>query len=141
VLRRFLTIVLAVGVLATGGMVFKSTPAKAAGMCQFPWQTDNGGYSTYQVKRIIQCAVAHYPVPGGQSKAMYIARRESRFDPYAVNPNGRFKGIYQQGITWWQGRYNTYGFSYLPNKILNARTNIIVSIRMVHRHGWGPWGG
>ena len=29
----------------------------------------------------------------------------------------------------------------LRDEILNARTNIIVSIRMVHRHGWGPWGG
>ena len=140
-LRRFLTIVLAVGVFATGGMMLKTTPAKAAGICEFPWQRRNGGYSTWQVKRIVRCAVAHYPVAGGERKALYIAWRESRYDPYAVNPNGRFKGIYQQGISWWSDRYHTYGFDYLKPKILNARTNIIVSIRMVHKHGWGPWGG
>jgi hypothetical protein len=141
VLRRFLTIVLSVGVIATGGIMLRTTPAKAAGVCEFPWQTKSGGYSEWQVKRIIKCAVAHYPVAGGAHKALYIAWRESRYDPYAVNPNGRFKGIYQQGISWWQTRYKTYGFRYLPDKILNARTNIIVSIRMAHQHGWGPWGG
>jgi hypothetical protein len=141
VLRRFLTITLAVGVLATGGAMLKTTPAKAAGICEYQWWDRNGGYHPWQVKRIIKCAVAHYPVPGGASKALYIARRESRFDPYAVNPNGRFKGIYQQGTSWWNDRYHTYGFQYLRPQILNARTNIIVSIRMAHRHGWGPWGG
>ena len=140
-LRRFLTIVLAAGVIASGGIMFNSTPASASGICEYPWWKSNGGYSVYQVKRIITCAVTHYPVTGGAHKALYIARRESRFNPYAVNPNGRFKGIYQQGTTWWQSRYNTYGFSYLRDRILNARTNIIVSIRMAHRHGWGPWGG
>jgi hypothetical protein len=141
VLRRFLTIVLSVGVIATGGLMFKSTPAHASGICEYPWWKKDGGYSVYQVKRTIRCAVAHYPVPGGANKAMYIAWRESRYDPYAVNPNGRFKGIYQQGTSWWQSRYHTYGFPYLRDHILNARTNNIVSIRMVHRHGWGPWGG
>jgi hypothetical protein len=141
VLRRFLTIVLAVGVIASGGFMFKSTPAHASGICEYQWWKRNGGYSVYQVKRTIRCAVAHYPVPGGTRKALYIAWRESRYDPYAVNPNGRYKGIYQQGISWWQGRYRTYGFPYLRDRILNARTNIIVSIRMAHRHGWAPWGG
>ena len=140
-IRRFLVIVLALGLLATGGVVFNSTPAKAAGICEFPWWEKDGGFNKWQVKHTIKCAVAHYPVPGGANKALYIAWRESRFNPYAVNPNGRFKGIYQQGITWWNDRYHTYGFDYLKNKILNARTNIIVSIRMAHRHGWGPWGG
>ena len=121
--------------------MLKTTPAKAAGICEYNWYEKNGGYNKWQVKRIIKCAVAHYPVPGGASKALYIARRESRFYPYAVNPNGRFKGIYQQGTSWWDDRYHTYGFRYLRPQILNARTNIIVSIRMVHRHGWGPWGG
>jgi hypothetical protein len=139
VLRRFLTIVLAVGVLATGGVMLKTTPAKAAGICEYKWWDPEGGYRPYAVKRIIRCAVDHYPVSGGAAKALYIARRESRFDPYATN--GRFKGVYQQGTTWWPDRYHTYGLSYLKNRILNARTNIIVSIRMAHRHGWGPWGG
>ncbi|HEY7282348.1 MAG TPA: hypothetical protein VID47_12230 [Actinomycetota bacterium] len=140
-LRRFLTIVLTAGVIATGGSLFKSTPAHASGICEFRWWKNNGGYSVTQVKRTIRCAVAHYPVPGGADKAMHIAWRESRYDPYAVNPNGQYKGIYQQGTEWWQSRYHTYGFPYLRDRILNARTNIIVSIRMVHRDGWGPWGG
>jgi hypothetical protein len=141
VLRRFLTIVLTVGVIATGGIMLKTTSAHAAGICEYPWWKKNGGYSTYQVKRIIKCAVVHYPVSGGAHKALYIAWRESRYDPYAVNPNGRFKGIYQQGVSFWKSRYHQYGYSWLRNQILNARTNIIVSIRMAHQHGWGPWGG
>jgi hypothetical protein len=140
VLRRSLTVVIAVGMLAAGGMTSRSTPAHASGICQFPWRTKHG-YNTWQVKRTIKCAVAHFPVSGGQRKALHIAWRESRFDPHAATPNGRFKGIYQQGVAWWPSRYRAYGFPYLLDNILNARTNIIVSIRMAHRHGWGPWGG
>jgi hypothetical protein len=140
VLRRFLVIVLGAALLVSGGVMSKSTPAKAmTGICAYQWWNKDTGFNRDAVKRTIRCAVAHYPVKGGASKALYIAWRESRFNPYATN--GSFKGVYQQGTTWWPDRYRTYGFSYLKNKILNARTNIIVSIRMAHRHGWGPWGG
>jgi hypothetical protein len=140
VLQRFLMIVLGTAVLVSGGVTLQATPAKAArGICAYQWRDRDTGYRPYAIKRIIKCAVAHYPVQGGARKALYIAWRESRFNPYVTN--GRFKGIYQQGTTWWPDRYHGYGFWYLRNKILNARTNIIVSIRMAHRHGWGPWGG
>lgn len=138
-LRRFLMVVLGTAVLVSGGVMLHAAPAKADGICAFHWWDRDTGFRPYAVKRIIKCAVAHYPVKGGAPKALYIAWRESRYNPYATN--GRFKGVYQQGTTWWPDRYQTYGFWYLRNRILNARTNIIVSIRMAHRHGWGPWGG
>jgi hypothetical protein len=125
--------------LLSGGAMLQAAQASASGICAYHWWDRDTGYRPYAVKRIIRCAVARYPVPGGARKALYIAWRESRFDPYVTN--GRFKGVYQQGTTWWPDRYQMYGSWYLRNKILNARTNVIVSIRMAHRTGWGPWGG
>ncbi len=63
-------------------------------MCAYHWWDRDTGYRPYAIKRIIKCAVAHYPVQGGARKALYIAWRESRFDPYATN--GSFKGVYQR---------------------------------------------
>jgi hypothetical protein len=141
VLKRFLMIVLSAALVLSGGTMFQSTAAQAntTGICAYQWWDRDTGYRPNAIKRIIRCAVAHYPVQGGARKALYIAWRESRFNPYVSN--GQFKGIYQQGTTWWPSRYRTYGFSYLRNRIHNARTNVIVSIRMAHAHGWGPWGG
>jgi hypothetical protein len=107
-----------------------------SGLCAIRWY-NNGSYDTWAIKRIIRCAVHHFPVPGGASRALYVAHRESRFDPYARN--GTNKGIYQQGKKFWPDRYRKFGFDYLKYNIYNARTNVIVSIRMVHRHGWGAW--
>ena len=100
-------------------------------LCAYDWRR-----STYQLKKMIRCAARHWRVPGGAHKALRVARCESRFNPRAYNPGG-YAGVYQQATDYWPGRSHTYGFH--DYSVFNGRANIMVSVRMAHRGGWGPW--
>jgi hypothetical protein len=111
---------------------FSQVPRK---ICRVDWRD-----GTWHVKKLIRCAVHRWSVPGGADKALYIANRESNFQPHAYNSYSGASGIYQHLRRYWPGRASTYGFH--GWSAFNARANIIVSIRMVHRLGsWQPWGG
>lgn len=102
------------------------------------------GLGTRAMRRTIWCMVNKYPVPGGVRKALYIADRESGDVHTATNSSSGACGIYQHIPTYWPGRYATYSpakFGPMPSSCYNGRTNIIVTILMVQRSGWGPWGG
>ncbi len=100
--------------------------------CRIDWQQ-----GSQQVKQLIRCAARRWQVPGGPDKAISVARCESRLSPKAYNPGG-YAGVYQQSMRYWKGRARDYGF---PDwSVYNGRANVIVSIRMAHRYGWGPWG-
>jgi hypothetical protein len=103
-------------------------------ICKVDWRK-----GTWHVKKLIRCAADHWDVPGGAAKALYIANRESHFDPDAYNASSGAKGIYQHLSRYWPGRAYTYGFKGFS--AYNARANIIVTMRMVKRDGWSPWGG
>ncbi|HEY6566516.1 MAG TPA: hypothetical protein VI341_03270 [Actinomycetota bacterium] len=104
-------------------------------ICRVDWRD-----GTWHVKKLIRCAVHRWSVPGGVAKALYIANRESNFHPRAYNSYSGASGIYQHLRRYWPGRATAYGFR--GSSAFNARANIIVSIRMVHRMGsWQPWGG
>jgi soluble lytic murein transglycosylase-like protein len=127
-------------VLAACLTIIPATLASAHGksavprkICNFDWQR-----SSFQVKRLIKCAARHWDVPGGAQKALAIAYRESRYDPNAYNSSGA-EGIYQHMRQYWPGRARIYGFP--RYSAFNGRANIIVTMRMVRRGGWGPWGG
>ena len=100
-------------------------------ICNYDWQK-----GTWQVKQLIRCAADYWKVPGGAVTALAIADRESHFHPNAYNPSG-CAGIFQQMLRYWPGRASAYGFA--GWSAFNARANIIVSMRMVARGGWGPW--
>ena len=100
-------------------------------VCDYDWKR-----STYQLKRLIRCAARRWEVAGGPDKAVSVARCESRFDPRAYNSNG-YAGVYQQATRYWRTRSSTYGFR--DYSVFNGRANIVVSVRMAHRGGWGPW--
>ena len=100
-------------------------------ICDFDWQR-----STYQVKRLIRCAARRWNVTGGPDKAIRVARCESRFDPDAYNSGG-YAGVYQQATRYWPSRATTYGFR--DYSVYNGRANVVVSVRMAHRTGWGAW--
>jgi hypothetical protein len=103
-------------------------PAK---ICNIDWRK-----GTWHVKQLIRCAATHWHVPGGADTALEIADRESQFRPRAYNSSG-CAGIYQHMLRYWPGRASDFGF---PGwSAFNARANIIVTIRMVKRFGWGPW--
>lgn len=98
-------------------------------------------WTVLEVKKTIHCVVSKWPVPGGYLKAAAIAYRESKFAWWAYNPSGAC-GIYQHLMSYWPGRENTYDKNLgLGESCYNARSNIIVAVRMVHASGWGPWGG
>jgi hypothetical protein len=104
-------------------------------ICRIDWRD-----GTWHVKKLIRCAVHRWSVPGGAPKALSIANRESNFQPKAYNSYSGASGIYQHLRRYWPGRASVYGFQ--GWSAFNARANIMVSIRMVHRlSSWQPWGG
>jgi hypothetical protein len=107
-----------------------STTAKK--VCRIDWR-DGRPY----VKHLIRCAAHHYGV--SVDRAIYYAYRESRFHPKAYNSWSCAKGIYQHLCAYWPKRAASYGFD--DWSAYNARANIIVTMRMVRRYGWTPWGG
>ena len=101
-----------------------------------------------RVQNLIRCAVRVWSVSGGVEKALAVADCESHFWPWATN--GSSKGVYQHIETYWIGRVRAYlrpgwfwqlrddDLSTWPG-IFQARANVLVSIRMAHVGGWGPW--
>src|SRR5262245_23498014 len=114
--------------LAASGSLSK-IPAK---VCPIDWRRD-----TRHVKGLIRCAARHVGV--SVDKAVSIARRESRFHPRAYNSWSCAKGVYQHLCRYWPSRARTYGFRRWS--AYHARANILVTMRMVKRYGWQPWGG
>jgi hypothetical protein len=99
-------------------------------ICPIDWRD-----GTFQVKQLIRCAADHYDV--SIEKALYVAKRESGFDPDAFNSWSCAKGIYQHLCKYWPERAYDYGFK--DWSAFNARANIIVTMKMVRQYGWSPW--
>jgi hypothetical protein len=100
-------------------------------LCPINWREGR-----WFVKQLIRCASAHYDIR--VHKALHIARRESNFRPKAYNSWSCAKGIYQHLCRYWPGRAYDYGFK--GWSAYNARANVIVTMKMVRRYGWTPWG-
>jgi hypothetical protein len=95
------------------------------------------------MRRIIRCAVDRWDVNGGVEKALCIAVAESGLNPEAVSAGGKYLGLYQHSAQAWPDRYDewTRPAWELDEDALSGRANAIVTIRMVHENGWGPWSG
>jgi hypothetical protein len=135
----------AIVIAAVSGLVLTAAPSAAAHHAPGPCDAHRrAGESVRQHSRDqIRCAVRRWSVPGGTATAVCIARRESGLLPWAESSDGRNKGLFQQHVDYWDGNYETYTRPAweLRRAILSGRTNAIVSIRMAHAIGWGPWGG
>ena len=137
--RKALALALTAAVLVPA----TSLPAEAhhrPGPCAIHWwKAWHEWGATDPIRRLIRCAVARWPVPGGAPKALSVAACESGFRPDASGyGNG---GVFQHRYPYWDGRYRYFTerwWRLWPN-IYNGRTNVIVSIRMAHVGGWGPW--
>ena len=71
--------------------------------------------------------------------APYVADRESNVERDAYNAYSRASGVFQHPSRYWPGRAGAYGVR--GWSAFNARANIIVTIRLVHRLvSWSPWG-
>ena len=110
----------------------ENTTSGTVRVCRIDWRR-----STWHVRKLIRCAASHYDV--GVRRSLRVAFRESRYRPRAFNSSSCAKGIYQHLCRYWSDRAETYGFS--DRSAFNARANIIVTMRMVRRAGWAPWGG
>ncbi|HXF73589.1 MAG TPA: hypothetical protein VNO79_13405 [Actinomycetota bacterium] len=91
------------------------------------------------VRRLIRCAERLWPVPGGLEKALAVARCESGFWPWARGgPNA---GVYQHNLAYWPPRWERWGRPLgLGSSAFNARTNVVVTMRMVHSsRSWALW--
>ena len=120
----------------TGGSKATTTtstrPPARHKVCSIDWRKGRP-----YVKKLIRCAAFHFGV--SRDHALAIANRESNFRPHAYNTWSCAKGIYQHLCRYWPGRAKAYGFR--DWSAYNARANIMVTMRMVRRGGWGPWGG
>jgi hypothetical protein len=100
-------------------------------ICDVDWREGR-----WHVKKLIRCAANHWGV--GVRKALYVADRESDFRPKAFNRSSCAKGVFQHLCRYWDGRAYAYGFR--DKSAFNARANVIVTMKMVRRYGWSPWG-
>jgi hypothetical protein len=136
--KRFLTVSL-LGLLMTGVVVVPLPAASAhhdRGPCDFHRTTDET--IRHFSKRQIRCAVERFgPVPGGRTRAVCIAERESGLDPEAASPTELYLGLYQHAAAYWDVRYDTWTRPVweLPTSALEGRTNAVVTIRMVRDLG------
>ena len=138
--RHTVAALMIVAALSTFPALLHQTPAHASGqressissrVCDYDWKS-----STRGVKQLIRCAARRWHVSGGPDKALGVARCESHFHPKAYNSGG-YAGVFQQSTKYWPGRADTFGF---PDwSVYNGRANVIVSVRMAHRNGWGAW--
>lgn len=98
-------------------------------------------WSDHEVRMTIRAAVRRWPVDGGVAKAFDVAACESGFEAKDSSPGSGYEGVYQQATRYWGGRQNAYDSArwHLAENVNNARSNVVVSIRMAHSGGWGPW--
>ena len=117
---------------ATPGAGYSEVPRK---ICPIDWRE-----GTWHVKKLIRCAAARWTVPGGASKALAIAEPRVQLPAPRLQQLQRGQPASIQHLRrYWPGRAGAYGFR--GWSAFNARANIMVTMRMVHRMGgWGPWG-
>lgn len=129
----------AVTLLVVSVMLALAPPAAAhhkAGPCDF--HQEEGETIRHFSKRLIRCAVKDSgPVPGGATRALCIAKRESGLLPWVESATGLYVGLFQHAREYWKGRYAAYTdpAEELPTRMKSGRTNSIVAIRVVRKAG------
>lgn len=125
-----------------------ASPAKAAsGPCiaYKPIKPAVGGpVVRRRVRHLVACSVRTWPVPGGFPMAWCISGREAGPYRWPWSDSASSKGVFQQNAAYWDARARMWWERrWLPGawppNVFNARQNVIVSIRMAHAGGWGPW--
>jgi soluble lytic murein transglycosylase-like protein len=117
--------------MATTAVVRGREAGRHAKVCRIDWTEGRGA-----VERLVRCAARHFGV--GVATALYVADRESKFQPRAYNRSSCAKGIFQHLCRYWPDRATDFGFR--GWSAFNARANIMVTMKMVRKFGWEPWG-
>lgn len=143
-MRRLLTMAVLVAIILT------PLPAEAADQQDWRWErcrfknldVKDGGWSTREIARTIECAVDHFPVYGGPAKAKGVASCESGMDAYEYG-NPPYMGVYQFHPSTWDGATNRWQDFMrrwaVRDAPFNGRSNVLIAIKMVHAGSWGPW--
>lgn len=102
--------------------------------------------TTTEVVRTITAAAERFHVSSSVMRC--IAYRESRYNERAYNSYSGASGLFQHLRSYWPGRvryYNGHVGDWLkikPNASpFSMRANSLVTARMMHTGGLGPWGG
>lgn len=132
-MRRWLQFALIVGLL-TVTPTFADAHTTAASTCPQAAKTPTG------VKALIKCVAPKLGV--STSHALYIANRESNYEPWVCNASDHC-GVYQDARAIWsyEASHYVYGHSLGTLSRTNGRANVILNLRYVKHNGWGPWGG
>ncbi len=138
---RWVAIVVLTAAVLPAGAGLAAAGDVQPGPC--PLTREKGESVRAHSRQLIRCAAERWSVPGGAAVALCIARRESGLIPSAESRDGLNKGLFQQHVDYWKTNFRTYAAPSwrLSPRILNGRTNAVVSIRMASNIGWGPWGG
>jgi hypothetical protein len=98
-----------------------------------PTQPPRGSWSEAQIIQIIRDV---FP-DDIEEKAIAIAHRESRFDPYAQN--FCCTGLFQIYGDVHEKLINSLGFR--VDQLTDPLVNCVVALTLYQRSGWAPWGG
>jgi hypothetical protein len=137
-MRRWLGLAILMAVYICGVITGENAGASphrpAAKICTQKAKSQDG------VKALIKCVAPKLGV--STSYALYIAYRESRYNPYVCNSSDHC-GVYQDARAIWNYEVSNYVYGHLLGNLsrINGRANVILNLRYVSHHGWGPWGG
>jgi hypothetical protein len=109
--------------------------------CRYETQNDKPGWSRHEVYLTIRCATRVFDF--SLDTALNIAYRESRLNERATNPSSGACGVYQHLPEYWPGRRDAFNHA-RPNwnaapSCYNARSNVLVSVRMMANGGLSHW--
>jgi hypothetical protein len=122
-------------------------PAAAAGPkswryeeCRFQ-SLNRGTWTSREEVLTARCAVAKWTPAGGFAKVDSVISCESGWNRFAYNPAGPYVSLAQHALSAWPYRLRSYrpaGWSLSP-RWQNARSALVVTVRMAASGGWGPW--
>jgi len=120
------------------------SPAQAAKRtCTFQL-LDRATNTANENKHVIVCFATKLGV--SVEKALAVARTESRYDEWAVNPDSGALGLYQHMPTYWDQRVRRYDQLLDRYRVdhrvwHNPRANTLIALGLARDVGWWPWGG
>ena len=74
---------------------------------------------------------------GGNSTAKRVMWKESRNNPSAVSPSGKYRGCMQMGLPMHNSRFTAVGCK--PSQWANPDCNILAAMNLQRAGGWGHW--
>ncbi len=141
-MRRYLTLALVLGLLS-GAMSTANAYEKKDWSRWQKTECRMGPYgSDSHVRDLIRCAHNRVGEHGLIPMALYIAERESGYEPHAENPYSTAAGLFQWLESSWPGtRFPkmAHRYSYPSFNRMNARASAFVSARVMKQGGCDPW--